>query len=126
MSVQSNQYYGYGYFLPYKDAKAALEEKYGEEFSDELDGFYDTYSDSAFNDKVVEVNDCSLIIDGMNGEYVFFGKLFAKSANGSYLNKVVISPVKTKVKNNVKQQLLEVFGREFSVKPQTVVFTHYR
>lgn len=50
MSVQTNQYAGFGYWLDYKKAEAELEDKYDE---NQIEDIFDKYHDSAFDDKIV-------------------------------------------------------------------------
>ena len=76
MSVQRNQYFAYGYMLDFTEARDHLVDLLGE---DGYTGLSDKYHDSAFDDKIVEVHGCSMIEDGMNGKYTFFGKIYAKS-----------------------------------------------
>lgn len=40
------------------------------------------YEDNAYREDVGSYNDLTIIIDGMSGEYVFFGVVFAKGLDG--------------------------------------------
>lgn len=123
MSVQTNQYAGFGYWLDYKQAEAALEAKYDE---DSIEDIFDKYHDSAYDQKIVEVDGFSMISDGMNGEYFFFGKIDAKSEVYEPLNVAVAKVPFAKVKKALKEQIINVFGTDFNIKPNYLVFTHYR
>lgn len=123
MSVQINQYLGFGYMLSYSEGMKALNKLHSEEKAEEIQ---DEYHDSAFNEDIVEVNGCSMIVDGMNGKYIFFGKIFEKSQNYEHLNTMSMPKVSAKIKKNVQEQIQLVFGTDFSMKPQITLITHYR
>jgi hypothetical protein len=123
MSVQVNQYLCYGYLLAYKESEKALEEKYS---GDEIEDIFDKYHDSAFSKEVKEIDGCSLISDGMNGEYNFFGKVFKKSDNYEHIQTTEMPKVTTKIKKNIDEQLIKVFGTDFEAKPKVILLTHYR
>lgn len=123
MSVQMNQYLCYGYMLPYKESEKALEAKYTE---DKIEEIFDEYHDSAFKKEIQEVNGCSLISDGMNGKYNFFGKIYQKSKVYEPLDTTTMPKVTAKVKKMIEEQMLELFGSDLNVKPAVVLLTHYR
>lgn len=123
MSVQVNQYLCYGYLLPYKESQEALEAKYSE---DEIEEIFDKYHDSPFNKEIVKIDDCSLICDGASGEYNFFGKIFKKSENYLPMSTTFMPKVTSKIKTNVQEQVLKVFGKDCNVKPSVILLTHYR
>lgn len=124
MSVQVNQYIGYGFFLPFKEARQALVEKFGEEKYEELT---DNYYDSAFDSEVKSINDCSMIEDGMNGKYTFFGKVFKKSENYEHLQTCEIPKIGNKIKENVKKEFEAIFGTNFNeYHAKIMLITHYR
>lgn len=123
MGVQTNQYAGFGYWLDYKQAEAALEAKYDEDGIEEI---FDKYHDSAYDQKIVEINGFSMISDGMNGEYFFFGKIDAKSEVYEPLHVAVAKVPSAKVKKALKEEIVNVFGTDFGIKPASIVFTHYR
>lgn len=118
-----NQYLVYGFMLPFKESEKVLDEKYGESGKDEL---FDKYYDSAFDKKITEVDGCSLISDGMNGGYNFFGKIFQKSEVHEPLMTSEFPKVSSKIKKNVEAELLKVFGSTLDVKPKVFLLTHYR
>jgi hypothetical protein len=82
MSVQINQYIILGYKFDYDEFTTAYlhDESY--------DALLDDYHDSAFDAKIVECNGLSMIFDGMNGKYVYVGKIYTKSADGEYLDSI--------------------------------------
>ncbi len=123
MSVQMNQYLAYGYYLPFKESEKALLEKHGEEGRDEI---FDNYYDSAFDKEIKEVNGCSLISDGMCGKYNFFGKVFEKSEVYHPLDTQFFPKVTAKIKKNLQEEVIKIFGTDCDIKPAMVLLTHYR
>ena len=123
MSTQTNQYAGFGYWLNYEQAQSTLEAKYSEE---QIEDIFDKYHDSAYDQKIVEINGFSMISDGMSGEYFFFGKIDAKSEVHEPLNVVIVKAPSFKVKKALKEEVIKVFGTDFGIEPVYVVFTHYR
>ncbi len=124
MSVQVNQYLGYGFFLPFKEAREALIEKLTDDKYQEL---ADDYHDNAFKPEIKEINGCSMIEDGMNGKYTFFGKVFQKSDNYEHLQTCEMPKVGKKIKDNVKKEFESLFGNKFSeYDAKIMLITHYR
>jgi hypothetical protein len=109
--------------LPFKESEKALKVKYSEA---EIEDIFDKYYDSAFDKKVMEFDGCSLISDGMNGEYNFFGKVFVKSKVYEAMETSSMPKVTPKIKKNVEEQLMKVFGNDFGIKPKIMIVTHYR
>ena len=109
MSVQTNQYAGFGYWLDYRQAENALKEKYG---NDETENIFDKYHDFAYDEKIVEINGFSMIADSMNGEYIFFGKIDKKSEVYQSFNRVTVKTPSTKVKKLLKEEIVNVFGTD--------------
>lgn len=125
MSVQVNQYYCFGYMLPYKEALEVLDTKLGSE--DLREELLDNFHDSAFDSKIVDIDGVSLVLDGMNGKYVFFGKIYQKSKSYEHLDTVIFKKPKKYVKLMVNYKFKEYFGDAFfDLKPQTFLLTHYR
>lgn len=123
MSVQLNQYLGYGYILPYKDTMKALEAKYQES---EIEALFDKYYDSAYKADIVEVNGFSFIVDGMSGKFCFFGKLFLKSKGYDPLPTTSMPEIPLSLQEDLVQEYHRVFGDFDSVTPNTALITLYR
>jgi hypothetical protein len=83
MSVQINQYIILGCKFDYDEFETAY---LGEEGNTE--DMLDKYADWRFDAKIVEYNGLSMIFDDMRGEYVYVGKIYAKSADGEYLDSI--------------------------------------
>ena len=124
MSVQCNQYRGFGYLVSFKEAQDQLVELYGEAGYTAL---ADQYHDSAFSESIVEVHGVSMIEDGMSGKYTFFGKIYEKSQNGEYLSTSAIPEVSERDRIIVEHECNRVFNNRFSyLVPQNYIITHYR
>ena len=124
MSVQVNQYLCYGFYLPFKEARQFLIEKMGEDKYEEVAAHYD---DNAFKKDIVEINGCSMIEDGMNGKYTFFGKIFQKSDNYEHIQTCEMPKVGKKIKDNVLKEFKSLFGDNFSdFDAKIMLITHYR
>lgn len=118
-----NQYLCYGYLLPYDQSKEALEKLHTQAGAEEI---FDKYYDSAYDKKIIEVEGFSIIQDGMCGEYIFFGKIFQKSSVHEPLSTTTMPKVTAKMKKQLVEQCIKVFGDTFEVKPETILLTHYR
>ena len=118
-----NQYAGFGYFLDYKKAIEALEAKYDE---DKIEELFNMYHDSAYDQNIVEIDGFSMLDDGMNGEYFFFGKIEQKSQCDCPLSLYSFVSPPSKVKKLLTEKLINIFGTDFGLKPTCVVFAHYR
>ena len=124
MSVQCNQYLAWGYMLDFTKAQDVLVSLNGEEGYENI---ADKYHDSAFKPDIVEVYGCSMIEDGMGGEYTFFGKIFAKSIDGETLNTMAMPEVTERDRIITEHEFKRMFGEMFnSDNPQYYLITHYR
>lgn len=123
MSVQCNQYFCYGYMLDYTAARDKLIELHGEDGYEELS---DEYYDGAFKKEITKVHECSMIIDGMDGKYIFFGHIYAKSENHRPMETTRIPELTERVKIITEHELKRVFGTDFDIEPGFILLTHYR
>lgn len=125
MSTQINQYHCFGYLLPYDEAKDAIINTLGSE--DKFEEAMDDFHDSAFNGEIKEVDGVSMILDGMDGKYLFFGKIYDKSSDHRHIETFEFEKPKKHVKLLLKFKLKEYFGDNFNeLKPKTILLTHYR
>jgi hypothetical protein len=123
MSVQRNQYVGFGFMIDFKEARQTLIDSLGEEGYEE---FSDKYSDNAFNDEIVEVHGCSIIEDGMNGDYTFFGKIYAKSEDHSTIDTMELPAVSERDRIITEHEFTRIFGTDYELEPKLYIITHYR
>lgn len=123
MSVQRNQYLGYGYMLDFNTAKQILVDAHGEEGYENISN---QYHDNAFKPDIVEVHGCSMIEDGMNGKYTFFGKIYAKSTNYEVIETRVLTKPSVRDRTIVEHEFARIFGKDRDVKPELYIISHYR
>lgn len=123
MSVEINQYLGYGILLPYQETRTLLDEIYDEE---NLEILFNEYHDSAYKKEIVEVDGCSMIVDSMSGKYIFFGKILDKSTQYEPLNTMVIPKVSSKIKKTIIEQYKKVFNKDDQIKLDMILLSHYR
>ena len=123
MSVQCNQYVGFGYMLDFNEARRYLVQTLGEEG---YEAMADQYSDSAFEAAIAEVYGCSMIEDGMGGKYTFFGKIYAKSSNYEPLESMVLEEPSDRVRIITEHEFRRIFGTGFDVEPKLQIIVHYR
>ena len=100
-----------------------MEAKYDET---KIENLFDAYHDSAYDQKIAEVNGFSMIDDGMNGEYIFFGKIEQKSQCDCPLNLYKSVMPSSKIKKLLNEEIINLFGTDFGMKPTCIVFAHYR
>ena len=62
----------------------------------------------------------------MDAKYIFFGKIEQKSECHEPLNVFVSTLPSAKVKKALAEEFIKLFGTDFSIKPATIVFAHYR
>lgn len=116
MSVQSNTYLLVGVKLAY-DA-----------FTSEQRNNMEPYEDSAF-EGIHHHNGLCAIVDGMNGEYVFIGRVLAKSGdqNGNYGFNQPLDTADLAIP--VMDEVIEALDTWFGIQVCDVgtwLFTHYR
>lgn len=125
MSTQINQYHCFGHLLPYEEAKEAIINHFNSE--DMYEKLMDDFHDSAFDNKIKEIDGISIIQDGMDGKYIFFGKIYSKSSDHCYIETFEVEKPKKYLKLLLKFKLKEYFGDKFNeLKPNTMLLTHYR
>lgn len=126
MSLQINNYLFYGYRLDYKEANEVLLKSFD---NNELafDELLDLYHDNQFSEEIVEVNGCSMISDGMDGEYVFFGKVLSKSKDHEQLETQKIKKPKKAEQEKIEREFNRLFNEHFADKKADLYFiAHYR
>ena len=117
MSVQTNNYVGFGAMVDYPEPYEVLDH-------------FDDYLDSAYNTEIVEIDGISVIADGMGAEYVFFGKLFYKSQVYEdidyFLNKKLEFHLTKQEKLDIMLKVDIMYPTSYDKKFEWVKFTHYR
>ncbi len=123
MSVQCNQYIGYGYFVNLKALKEGVE-AIPSASENPWDAFCEEHGDSAFNTKIVAPGGVSVLIYGMDGN-CFLGKVFAKGSDGQCLSSMAMPKVSGKDKKLVEEKYKTLLG-EPTKRAQMCLFTLYR
>lgn len=122
MSTAINQYILLGFRLDYNEAFGLLETKYG---SSNCEDVREHYEDNGYKKEIKQMNGMTIISDGMDGEYFYFGIVKEKAREGEFVNSFEFGkPVATELKQ-IQTQAQELFGREFENKPTWHVLTHY-
>ena len=125
MSVQHNTYAMFGAVLPYKGGA------WGED-DDRLYDRLEPYMDSAFKtDDVNPRRGITVIFDGMNGEYIAVGRVFAKSKvyEGFGPQPIAMSAdpdLLDMVRANIAETIQEAGYTGPDIAPGWHVLTHYR
>ncbi|HHK4951245.1 TPA: hypothetical protein ACQT04_006172 [Pseudomonas aeruginosa] len=121
MSVQSNTYVLVGVKLNYQEFK----DRY---LGDDEEGYYqyvDPYSDSSY--KGIQHHDgLCVIFDGMSGEYVFIGRVLAKSIDEHGEG---IQITECTVTAGLRAEVSDLLVKHFELAEPDVriwAFTHYR
>lgn len=117
MSLQVNQYWAVGVMLP------GIKYNF---ISDENFDKAEKYMDSAYEGPI-HYNGLCIIMDGLDGDYTFIGRVIEKSENHSMLDGPYSADthVDTETIQMVKELIEAQFGIENpDVKP--IFFTHYR
>ncbi len=92
MSTTINQYLLYGIRFEYDDFNARLKAVHG----DNADAVEDQYHENGYAKDVTGHDGFAFIVDGMNGEYAFFGVVVQKPSRDDYLDPVSIQPFSRK------------------------------
>jgi hypothetical protein len=122
MSTQINQYLMWATRLPYEGMKE-WEKQHEKDF---YDSFEDFMEDSAFSSEVEHKDGIFCLFDGMNGQYIFIGKVLAKSKEGSFLGDSILAIKKPAVREQsiIRNSVLRNF--EVEGKFDLYLITHYR
>jgi len=88
MSTQINQYLIVGQKLDFGEFHDKLNNNDPLDPDAWLDDILDKYSDNAFKG-IHHYNGLCVLYDGMNGEFVFIGRVIEKSGNHEMLNKIL-------------------------------------
>lgn len=113
MSVQINQYLMFGVKLPFEKSEFSYEK-------------YEPYLDSPF-EGIRHHNGLCVVDDGMNGKYMFIGRVLAKSLDGNHIEGPFDCTTELSITN--KDMLSALIRTQFGIeKPEIKLwfFTHYR
>lgn len=121
--TEQTHYVGYGISI--------LDEKRIKEFfnqdSDIVEKLYDDYDDNAYQKEVTPTKSgLTLIVDGMNGKYIFFGKIIQKALFYEGLDFHIFEDLTESQKKEVIEESKRIFNFEvFKSDIKNIVFTHW-
>lgn len=133
MGTVANQYLLLGVKLAYDAVLPALEHKIEkenlnrEDYDDIRFNFLEPYMDNGYQEAVKHHNGLFVINDGMNGEYLFIGRLIAKTKPGRMLDGI-FDLNNTEEKETIKQIVTELIQAQFGIENQPVglwLIAHY-
>lgn len=120
MSVQINQYLICGVKLDYKE--------YESKWANEEDKGYDRlspYMDSAFKG-IQHKDNISCIFDGMNGDYIFMGKVLAKTQDHEFFEPEMEIEFLTKLEKDLLLKVIKTIVDTDQEECKYYLFSHYR
>jgi hypothetical protein len=91
---------------------------------DRIEEAFDGYLDNGYVKKVTSKNGFTLIEDGMNGEYTFFGKVLSKSLDGMPITDCCQNINLDESRLQIVAEL-EKLGINLPVNVSVYAFTHY-
>ena len=119
MSIQRNRYIIIGCKYNYKE----FNEKYND-----YEKYVSPYLDSSFDEKIIEHNGLSMIYDGMNGEYVYIGKIIKKTGEHEIIEYFCFEDCG--IWEEDKELMISIIKSEFSKLPdkpiETYLVSHFR
>ena len=121
MGSTVNQYLMLGIRLGYDEADQLMKAQHGEQASD----VQEKYEDNGYEEGIGHFEGVSLIADGMNGEYMFFGIIKKKTRADDWLENVSIERPKPKDVRLVQEKAKALFGLDAVASPGWHVITHW-
>lgn len=121
--TEQTHYIGYGISI---SDETRIKEFFNQD-SDIVEKLYDDYEDNSYKEEITPTKSgLTLIVDGMNGKYIFFGKIQQKALFYSGLDYVVFEDLNINQKNEVIKESKKIFNFEvFKSDIKNVVFTHW-
>lgn len=120
MSTRINQYILYGIRLDYKDFNKRLEAIHGEHAGD----IEEAYHENGYAKEITGEEGFSMIVDGMNGEYAFFGVVVQKPRVDEHLESASIGNFPSKEKKRLLKRATQLLG-EALPKAGWHIITHW-
>lgn len=121
MGTVVNQYLMFGIRLDYKEANRLITQTHG----DAAEDIQDKYEDNGYKKEIIHFEGVTLISDGMDGEYAFFGIVRQKARLDGWINSVSIERAKAKDIRLVQEKAKALFGESFICTPGWHVVTHW-
>ena len=118
MSVQRNQYIIIGCEYDY--------DEFNENYNDD-EKYVEPYDDNAFDEKIIEHNGLSMIYDGMNGQYVYIGKIIEKTKDYEVIERFCFDDYADEEEKDLINAIIKTEFPKLPDKPINVyLVTHYR
>ena len=108
MSTTINQYLLYGIRFEYDDFNTRLKAMHG----DNAEAIEDQYHENGYAKNVTGHDGFAFIVDGMNGEYAFFGVVVQKPSRDDYLDTVSIQPFSRKERKRLRLAAEALLGAD--------------
>lgn len=95
--------------------------------SDIVEKIYDDYDDNPYKEEVAKTKSgFTIVVDGMNGKYIFFGKIVQKALDHDGLDFTVFEKLSKKQKEEIIEEASKVFNFEIKASDvKHIVFTHW-
>jgi hypothetical protein len=120
--TERTHYIGYGISLSQQQVNDFFKQD-----SDIVEKIYDDYDDNPYKEEVTKTKSgLTIVVDGMNGKYIFFGKIVQKALDYDGLDFTVFEEIDEKNKEEVVKEASKIF--DFIVTKsdvKNIVFTHW-
>lgn len=120
--TERTHYIGYGISLSQQQVNDFFKQD-----SDIVEKIYDDYDDNPYKEEVTKTkNGLTIVVDGMNGKYIFFGKIIQKALDHDGLDFTVFEEIDEKDKEEIVKEASKIF--DFIVTKsdvKNIVFTHW-
>ena len=110
-----------GISLGYNKANRLMQAQHGEQAND----VQEKYEDNGYEKCIGHFEGMTLIADGMNGAYMFFGIVKKKTQADEWLGSVSIERPKPKEVRLVQEKAKALFGLDFMASPGWHFITHW-
>jgi len=120
--TERTHYIGYGISLSQQQTNDFFKQN-----SEIVEKIYDDYDDNPYKEEVTKTKSgLTIVVDGMNGKYVFFGKIVQKALDHDGLDFTVFEEIDEKDKAEVVKEASKAF--DFIITKSDIkhiVFTHW-
>lgn len=120
--TERTHYIGYGISLSQQQV-----DDFFKQDSDVVEKIYDDYDDNPYKEKVTKTKSgLTIVVDGMNGKYIFFGKIIQKALDHDGLDFCVFEEIDEKDKEEVVEEASKIFNFVLTKSDvKNIVFTHW-
>lgn len=120
--TERTHYVGYGISLSEQQV-----DDFFKQDSDIVEKIYDDYDDNPYKEEVTKTKSgLTIVVDGMNAKYIFFGKIVQKALDYDGLDFCVFEEIDEKDKEEVVEEASKVFDFIITKSDvKNIVFTHW-